>query len=61
MKKLTFFDQDTWDYFRQVKQNEDILNGTSGVMAPYMTDSELDEYVKARSGEVKTYKLEVSE
>jgi outer membrane protein assembly factor BamE (lipoprotein component of BamABCDE complex) len=61
MKKLTFFDQDTWDYLHQVKQNEDILDGTSGVMVPYMTDEELSEYVKTRSGEVKTYKLEVSE
>jgi hypothetical protein len=61
MAKLTFFDRETWEYLHEVKQSEDICDGTSGVMVPYMTDAELDEYVKARSGEVKSYKLEGSE
>jgi hypothetical protein len=61
MSKLTFFDKETWGYFNEIKKNEDVCDGTSGVMVPYMSDKELDEYVKARSGEVKSYKLEVSE
>jgi hypothetical protein len=59
--KLTYQSKETVEYLRHFRQYKDVEMGTVGVMVPYMSDGELDEYVKARSGEVKTYKLEGSE
>ena len=59
--KLPYHSKETVEYLRDVRQYKDIEMGTVGVMVPYMSDGELHEYVKARSGEVKTYKLEGSE
>jgi hypothetical protein len=56
MSKLTFFDKETRDYLKEIKQNEDVKSGV--VMVPTaLTDAELDKYVADRSGEVVTYKL----
>ena len=45
------------DHIHDCKKNESIKSGMNGVMTPYLTDAELDEYVKERSGEVVSYKL----
>jgi hypothetical protein len=57
MKKLTFYDKATWNHLKQIKTQQDIKQGLADVMVPYLTDAELEEYCRARSSEVVTYKL----
>ena len=40
-----------------VRHTDDVNYKVQNVMIPALTDAELDEYVRARSGEVVTYKL----
>ena len=41
-----------------VRHTDDVNYKVQNVMIPALTDEELDEYVRERSGEVKIYKLE---
>jgi hypothetical protein len=59
--KLQYQSKETVEYLTRLRQFKDVEMGVNGVMVPYLTDEKLDEYVKVRSGEVITYKLEVSE
>ena len=57
MKKLQFLDKETSEYLRNCQKQLDLQQGK--LMCPsWLDDEELDEYCRARSGEVKTYKLE---
>ena len=55
--KLQYQSKETVEYLTKLRQFKDVEMGVSGVMTPYLTDAELDEYCRARSGEVVTYKL----
>ena len=41
-----------------VRHTDDVNYNVQNVMIPALTDEELKEYVRERSGEVKIYKLE---
>ena len=55
--KLQYQSKETVEYLTKLRQFKDVEMGVSGVMIPYLTDAELDEYCRERSGEVVIYKL----